>query len=97
MEDGSGAPVRALIDRLAAAAPAAVDLTDPWHEAWAVEAAEALAEALPAADDLARLDQSVAEQGLPVALGLALKLALSRLLLREVPGAAHLSVQQGGN
>jgi hypothetical protein len=92
VEGGSGASVRALIDRLAAAAPEAVDLTDPGHEAWAVEAAEALAEAMPVAGDLRQLDQSVAEDGLPVALGLALKLALSRRLLWDIPGAAHLSV-----
>lgn len=92
MEVGPGSSARRQLERLAAEAPAAVDLTDLGHERWAVAAAEALEEAIPDAGDLARLDLSVAEEGHPVALGLALKLALSRALLREIEGAAHLSV-----
>jgi glycerophosphoryl diester phosphodiesterase len=86
------AAVRALVDRLVASAPREVDLTNPAHETWAVEAAEALMGVVSAASDLSELDARLTGDGVPVALGLALKLATGRRLVQEVTEPAHLSV-----
>jgi hypothetical protein len=92
VEGALGEAATGALDRLVATAPAAMDLTDPEQEAWGLAAAEALAEALPAAEDLSRLEHDLADSGLPVAVGLAIKLALSRALLVSLEQPAHLSV-----
>ena len=81
-----------LLDGLVSTAPAVVDLTDPRQEKWAMDAAEALESELLMAHGLRALGDLVAEEDLPVAVGLALKLAHSRCLLREVASATHVSV-----
>lgn len=83
---------RASVDRLIATAPAAVDLKDRRQEDWAMAAADELDSELQTARAVEALDDRLAGEDLPVAMGLAVKLAHSRCLLREVTVAVHVSV-----
>jgi hypothetical protein len=81
-----------LLGLLSAEAPTEVDLTDPGHEAWVTSAADRIVRVARASAQVDALDRELAGPTLPVACGLAVKLALSRARVREFRRPAHLSV-----
>jgi hypothetical protein len=92
VEDGPGTGLAALASSLGAAAPDEVDLTDPDQEAWVREGAEQIEAVAPTAGEVRALEGRLKDDGAPVAVGLAAKLASSRMRVRALPGPLHLSV-----
>lgn len=82
----------ALASSLAREAPAEVDLTDPGQEAWVDVAAGRIEAQASSPDHIRALEHRMKDDGAPVAVGLAAKLASSRMHVRTLPGAVHLSV-----
>ncbi len=91
-EGGEDEQLRGLLGLLSVEAPPEVDLTDPEHEAWVVAAADRIVRTTPASAQVEALDGELADARMPVACGLAVKLALSRSRVRELVKPAHLSV-----
>jgi hypothetical protein len=91
-EEGPEAALGALAARLAGEAPGEVDLTDPDQEAWVDVAAGRIEARASSPDDVRALERRLKDDGAPVAVGLAAKLASSRMRVRTLPRAVHLSV-----
>ena len=82
--EGEIEQLRTLLRELSAEAPPEVDLTDPEHEAWVLSAAERIASVTPASVHIEALDRELGDPVVPVACGLAVKVALSRARVLEL-------------
>ena len=82
-----------LLEALSDGAPLELDLTKPDHLAAVSSGAEALESAIKGADRLRTIDSHIStDSAMPVSVRVALKLASSRVLLREIGRPLHVSV-----
>jgi hypothetical protein len=91
-QDAEDEQLRGLLAFLSAEAPPEIDLTDPEHEGWVMSAADRIGKMATGSEKVEALDGQLAGGSVPVACGLAVKLALSRARVRGLVEPAHLSV-----